>query len=119
MRILSIMLLLVGLQTTGAFAFGDTPLKTVQQFKQALDANNGAALCQLMVEEDGSGPVKRIHYEQMQRSIEGLVALWRGVPFSYGSEPVIISRQNQATVKATVPSLSQDVKFILLKFGSE
>jgi hypothetical protein len=119
MRILYSSLVLVGLVTTGAFAFGDSPLKTVQQFKQALDANNAAALCRLMAEEDGSGPLKLVHYEQMQRSIEGLVTLWRGVPFTYGTESATTSRQNQATIKVEVPSLSQEVKFILLKFGNE
>ncbi len=99
-------------------AQSDTPFKSVQGFKAALDNNDLSTLCQYMAEDDGSGPLKRIHYEQMQRSIEGLVSLWRGVPFSYPNEPVYNKTRTEATIKVEVPTLSQEIKFTLLKFGN-
>lgn len=96
----------------------DAPLKAIQAFKEALDANDLATMCQYMSDEEGTGPLKRVNYEQMQRSVEGLVSLWRGVPFSYNDVPTVTSKQTEVTVKVDVPSLSQEVKFTLLKFGN-
>lgn len=118
-NILSILLLAMVMAGMPINALGnDTPLKAIQAFKQALDANDLATMCQYMSDEEGTGALKRVNYEQMQRSVEGLVSLWRGVPFSYGDEPTVTSKQVEVAVKVDVPSLSQEVKFTLLKFGN-
>lgn len=117
--ILSVLLLGIFITGMPTNALGnDTPLKAVQAFKQALDANDLATLCQYMSDEEGTEPLKRVNYEQMQRSVEGLVSLWRGVPFSYNDIPTVTSKQTEVTIKVDVPSLSQEVKFTLLKFGN-
>lgn len=118
-NILSVLVLgiIVAGMPTSALA-SDTPLKAIQAFKEALDANDLATMCQYMSDEEGTEPLKRVNYEQMQRSVEGLVSLWRGVPFSYNDVPTLTSKQTEVTVKVDVPSLSQEVKFTLLKFGS-
>jgi hypothetical protein len=95
----------------------DTPLKAVQLFKSALDANNVERICGYLTEEDGSGPLKRIHYEKTQRSLEGLIAMWQGRTFQYGTT-TYSKNDTRATVNVEVPSLSQSVQFILLKFGN-
>lgn len=97
----------------------DTPVKTVEQFKATLDRSDLAGLCLFMAEDDASGPLKRIHYEQMQRSLENLMVMWRGQRFVYGTVELGTGKQaNQASVKVEVPNLSQQIKFVLLKFGT-
>jgi hypothetical protein len=97
----------------------DTPLKTVEQFKATLDRGDLVGLCPLMAEEDASGPLKRIHYEEMQRSLENLMTMWRSQRFIFGAVELGTGKQaNQANVRVEVPSLSQQIKFTLLKFGN-
>jgi hypothetical protein len=98
---------------------GDTPLKTVQEFKTALEANNLVTMCALMAESDGSEPLKRSNYVQMQQSLQGLVKLWQGLAFYY-SEPIVdaSSTPNRAFLKVRIERPSQEVKFTLLKFGA-
>lgn len=105
--------------TVHSLLAGDTPLKTVQQFKQSLDENNLVAMCSLMAETDGSEPLKRAHYEQMQQSLDGLVKLWQGVSFSYGETETNTSQEpNRSTLKVRVARKNQEIRFTLLKFGA-
>lgn len=109
--------MLLNVITVRMLVAGDTPLKTVQQFKQSLDENNLVAMCGLMTETDGSEPLKRAHYEQMQQSLEGLVKLWQGVGFSYGEPETNTSQEpNRSIVKVRVASQNQEIRFTLLKF---
>jgi hypothetical protein len=106
-------------QPASQAAVNDTPLKTVQQFKITLDNSDLAGLCLFMAEDDGSGPLKRLHYESMQRSLENLVTMWRGQRFVFGAVEMRTTKQQQrATVNVEVPSLSQQIQFTLLKFGN-
>lgn len=112
-------LALCALLTLQAFMIGDTPQKTVEEFKKSVDENDMYAVCQVVTEEDGSGPLKSIRFEQMSRSLESLTSLWRGQPFIYGDVEISTDKKpDQATVKVEVPNLSQEVKFVLLKFGN-
>ena len=104
-------------QRSATTTTNDTPLKAVQLFKGALNANNVETMCGYLTEEDGSGPLKRIHYEQAQRSLEGLIAMWQGQTFHYGTT-TYSKDETRATVNVEVPSLSQSVQFILLKFST-
>lgn len=105
--------------TIQSLVAGDTPLKTIQQFKQSLDENNLVAMCGFMTEIDGSAPLKRTHYEQMQQSLEGLVKLWQGVGFSYGEPETNTSQEpNRSMVKVRVASQNQEIRFTLLKFDA-
>lgn len=111
--------MLLNVITVTALVAGDTPLKTVQQFKQSLDGNNLVAMCDLMAETDGSEPLKRAHYEQMQQSLEGLVKLWQGMSFSYGEPETNTSQEpNRSIVKVKVAQQNQEIRFTLLKFGA-
>ncbi|MBI3585882.1 MAG: hypothetical protein HY088_01980 [Ignavibacteriales bacterium] len=111
--------ILLNVITVHVLVAGDTPLKTVQQFKQSLDENDLVAMCGLMTETDGSEPLKRAHYEQMQQSLEGLVKLWQGVSFSYGEPETNTSQEpNRSIVKVRVTSQNQEIRFTLLKFSA-
>lgn len=111
--------MLLNVITVTALVAGDTPLKTVQQFKQSLDGNNLVAMCDLMAETDGSEPLKRAHYEQMQQSLDGLVKLWQGMSFSYGEPETNTSQEpNRSIVKVKVAQQNQEIRFTLLKFGA-
>ncbi|HXG37296.1 MAG TPA: hypothetical protein VNL36_00855 [Bacteroidota bacterium] len=106
-------------QATPPTPVNDTPLKTVEQFKATLDKSDLAGLCLFMAEDDASGPLKRIHYEQMQRSLENLMTMWRGQRFIYSVVEIGTGKQaNQASIKVEVPNLSQQIKFVLLKFNN-
>lgn len=116
-HILLVVLLLQ--QTSPQTPVNDTPLKTIEQFKATLDKSDLAGLCLFMAEDDASGPLKRIHYEPMQRSLENLMTMWRGQRFVYGAVELGTGKQaNQASVRVEVPNLSQQIKFVLLKFGN-
>ncbi|MEP0821960.1 MAG: hypothetical protein HRF44_03845 [Ignavibacterium sp.] len=96
----------------------ETPVSVLQKFKTALDKSDYATICRLLAEDDGSGPLNPVRYEQAQRSLEGLVNMWRGVPFQYGEVTTrIMENTEQATVLVSILNLQQSVKFVLLKFG--
>lgn len=96
----------------------ETPVMTLQKFKAALDKTDYPSICRMMAEEDASGPLKAVHYEQMQRSIEGLVNMWRGMPFQYVTTTIRTEGTPPAcTIHVNVLNLRQEVKFVLLKFG--
>lgn len=97
----------------------DTPLRALQSFKGKLDENDLVAACGLMAESDGSGPLKREHYEQMQTSLDGLAKMWEGVEFYFGGPEVNTSKQpNVAVATASLNRPKQEVNFTLLKFGT-
>lgn len=97
----------------------DDPLTTVQQFKNSLDADNVSTMCKLMAESDGSGPLSRLHFEKMQSSMSELIKLWQYTSFAYGGSEINTGKTPfQATVRVIASQLKQEVKFTLLKFGS-
>lgn len=97
----------------------ETPVLVLQKFKAAVDRNDYATICKLMAEDDASGPLKPVRYEQMQRSLEGLVNMWRGTPFHYSTVTVQTKEGlHQSTVHVNVLNLRQEVRFVLLKFGT-
>lgn len=96
----------------------ETPVSVLQKFKTALDKSDYAVICRLMAEDDASGPLKPVNYEQKQRSLEGLVNMWRGAPFQYGDVSFqMVENLQQSTVRVSILNLRQEVKFVLLKFG--
>lgn len=100
-------------------AQAETPVSVLQRFKAALDKLDYSVICRLMAEEDASGPLKPVRYEQTQRSLEGLVNMWRGTPFQYGDVSMqTVENLQQSTVRVSILNLRQEVKFVLLKFGS-
>lgn len=100
-------------------ATSDDPMTTVQHFKTSLDAEDVTAMCELMAESDGSGPLKRLHFETMQSSMSELIKLWRYVPFSYDAADINTDKTpNKANVRVTVSQLKHQVRFSLLKFDS-
>jgi hypothetical protein len=117
----SMLLSLSALGQTGGPVPPETPVSVLQKFKAGLDKADYAAMCRLMAEEDGTGPLKPVLYEQMQRSLEGLVKLWRGIPFQYGTAEIQELNENGSrtvgTVQVNVLNLRQEVRFVLLKFG--
>lgn len=95
----------------------DTPLNAVRLFKANLDRDSITSVCELMAEEDASGPLQRIHFEKMQNSLREIINLWRGVQFSYGVTEINSSKQPfRASMTVSVPKLKQEVSFTLLKF---
>ncbi len=97
----------------------DAVLKTVQLFKSSLDQDSITTMCELMTEDGGAGPLKRLHFEKMQSSLSELINLWRYTPFSY-NEPEISTAKvpYRAVVNVTASQLKQNITFTLLKFGS-
>jgi uncharacterized membrane protein YvbJ len=107
---------LIVLVTSILWAMGaDTPEKAVREFKRAVDAENLADMARLMTEEDGSGPLKEKNLEKTKLSVEGLQRMWKGVEFGY-DETVALENGN-AKVNVTASTLSQEIYFVLKKFG--
>ncbi len=97
----------------------DAVLKTVQLFKSSLDQDSVTTMCGLMAEEDGSGPLKRLHYEKMQSSLSELIKLWQYASFTYTEPDINTSKMPyRAVVRVGASQLKQDITFTLLKFGT-
>lgn len=95
------------------------PMTTVEQFKKSLDADDVESMCELMAESDGSGPLKRLHFEKMQSSMSELIKLWQYTPFSYGASEINDGKTPyRATVQVIARQMKQEVRFTLLKFGA-
>src|SRR5512140_1679451 len=93
-----------------AFAQDSTPTTTVRQFKEKLDAADLQGACKLMAETDQSGPLKLMHYEQMQLNLDGLAKMWSGATYSIGNEQINADTEPpSATVAVTVTGPNQDV----------
>ncbi len=97
----------------------DAVLRTVQLFKSSLDQDSITTMCELMAEEDGSGPLKRLHFEKMQSSLSELIKLWKYAAFSYDEPEIHTSTAPyKAIVRVTASQIRQNVTFTLTNFGS-
>jgi len=110
-------LLLASTNLSGILQAGDTPMRTVEEFKRLIDRSDLVGLCRLMAEADGSGPLKTSNYEQTQLSFENLGRMWSGHSFSYVSERYSSTAATQrATIVVRIARHDQEVRFTLLKF---
>ncbi len=114
-RLVLVWLILALAHLGGVLYAGETPMRTVEDFKRLVDRGDLVGLCRLMSEPDGSGPLKTSSYEQVQLSFENLVRMWGGQSFSYVSERYISGSPQRATVVVKMARLSQEVKFTLVK----
>lgn|GEM_PF-2503891 len=118
-RLALIWLFLIAASVGNILYAGDTPMRTVEEFKRLVDRNDLVGLCRLMAETDGSGPLKTSSYEQVQLSFGNLVQMWGGNSFSYVSERFGSGNPQRATVITRVSRHGQEVKFTLTKIESD